>query len=265
MKWKDFKLERNPKSFKTSGRRIISKISPPMILLLTKIHMDRNNTMPISSKSSTIKWESVLIFFFKKSKIQTKNNLQKESKVDPSYHPLNFRFFHIPLLLKKKERKGVDIRWKKSLRLPSYTLPFSPSKLGTTIAELFLHGTFRNLGVGGNPSLRFIVKIVTSTRIFSSAGDNTVIIPPLDRWTDRQREFTLVRTQSGVVHFDLHRDFGPLPPSNRSSRNFIFDKYFHFDWTKETRGWSYLFVNSNCFTRETYFCWKGILEIKRNW
>lgn len=88
----------------------------------------------------------------------------------------------------------------KSLRLPSYTLHFSPSKLDTTIAELFLHGTFRNLGVGGNPSLRFIVKIVTSTRIFSSAGDNTVIIPPLDRWTDRQREFTLVRTQSGVVH-----------------------------------------------------------------
>lgn len=124
----------------------------------------------------------------------------------------------------------------KSLRLPSYTLPFSPSKLDTTIAELFLHDTFRNLGVGGNPSLRFIVKIVTSTRIFSSAGDNTVIIPPLDRWTDRQREFTLVRTQSGVVHFDLHRDFGPLPPSNRSSRNFIFDKYFHFDQRKKQEG-----------------------------
>lgn len=74
----------------------------------------------------------------------------------------------------------------KSLRLPSYTLPFSPSKLDTTIAELFLHGTFRNLGVGGNPSLRFIVKIVTSTRIFSSAGDNTVIILWTDGQTDRE-------------------------------------------------------------------------------
>lgn len=125
MKWKGFKLGRNPKSFKTSGRRIISKISPPMILLLTKIHMDRNNTMPISSKSSIIKWESVLIFFFKKSKIQTKNNLQKESKVDPSYHPLNFRFFHIPLLLKKKRKERCRYPMEKSLRLPSYTLlPF---------------------------------------------------------------------------------------------------------------------------------------------
>lgn len=152
----------------------------------------------------------------------------------------------------------------KSLRLPSYTLPFSPSKLDTTIAELFLHGAFRNLGVGGNPSLRFIVKIVTSTRIFSSAGDNTVIIPSLDRWTDRQREFTLVRTLGGrpLRSSPWFRSFASV---QSIEQKFYIRQIFSFRPTKETRGWSYLFVNSNCFTRETYFCWKGILDIKRNW
>lgn len=146
---------------------------------------------------------------------------------------------NIPLLFKRKkekERKGVDIWWKKKacvyllilfLSLP----PFHLSKLDTTIEErresVPPHPAFWNLEVAGDPSLRFIVKIVTSTRIFSSGGDNTVIIPlpPLFRQIDRRTDgrtdrenSSLIPTQLGVVHFDLHLCFRS---SSRSSRNFI--------------------------------------------
>lgn len=196
----------------------------------------------------------------KKSKIRKKN-----SKEEPSIHLsiilAQFSIFtsfimNIPLLFKRKkekERKGVDIWWKKKacvyllilfLSLP----PFHLSKLDTTIEErresVPPHPAFWNLEVAGDPSLRFIVKIVTSTRIFSSGGDNTVIIPlpPLFRQIDRRTDgrtdrenSSLIPTQLGVVHFDLHLCFR----SSRVDRAEILyfrQIYFHPQWTRETRG-----------------------------
>lgn len=194
----------------------------------------------------------------KKSKIRKKN-----SKEEPSIHLsiilAQFSIFtsfimNIPLLFKRKkekERKGVDIWWKKKacvyllilfLSLP----PFHLSKLDTTIEErresVPPHPAFWNLEVAGDPSLRFIVKIVTSTRIFSSGGDNTVIIPlsPPSRQIDRRTDGRTER-----IHPSSRHNWG----SSTSIFTFASDRrvdraeilyfrqiYFHPQWTRETRG-----------------------------
>lgn len=212
----------------------------------------------IFSKSSTIKWKRTKFLFLKKSKIRKKN-----SKEEPSIHLsiilAQFSIFtsfimNIPLLFKRKkekERKGVDIWWKKKaciylLILLSPLPPFHLSKLDTTIEErresVPPHPAFWNLEVAGDPSLRFIVKIVTSTRIFSSGGDNTVIIPlsPPSRQIDRRTDGRTER-----IHPSSRHNWG----SSTSIFTFASDRrvdraeilyfrqiYFHPQWTRETRG-----------------------------
>lgn len=84
--------------------------------------MDRNNVISIFSKS-TIK-------SFFESKIQTENNLQKESKGKPSIIFAQFSIFassivNVPLLFKKKGKVSIsDEKKKPAFTFLSYSFPF---------------------------------------------------------------------------------------------------------------------------------------------
>lgn len=217
----------------------------------------------IFSKSSTIKWKRTKFLFLKKSKIRKKN-----SKEEPSIHLsiilAQFSIFtsfimNIPLLFKRKkekERKGVDIWWKKKaciylLILLSPLPPFHLSKLDTTIEErresVPPHPAFWNLEVAGDPSLRFIVKIVTSTRIFSSGGDNTVIIPlsPPSRQIDRRTDGRTERIHPSSRHnWGSSTSIFTFASDRRESieqKFYTFDKYIFIPNEREKQE-DYLFV-----------------------
>lgn len=162
---------------------------------------------------------------------------------------------NVPLLFKKKGKVSISDEKKKAcvylLILPSPLPPPHLSKLDTTIEErrenVPPHPAFWNLEVAGDPSLRFIVKIVTSTRIFSSGGDNTVIIPlpPPSRQIDRRTDGRTERIHPSSRHnWGSSTSIFTFASDHRESieqKFYTFDKYIFIPNEREKQE-DYLFV-----------------------